>query len=152
MDLKPEALTEVTIYNQPSVKLSADKKWEQQKLNQYKLEKVPIPASVNTADFSKNPIPYGPDLIRIGGMIAGLFSKEKEKPKEKLPEIQFKTLAQSLVKQQYYLDNLKLKEDEIDIFLQFCEADPKSYQVIKDNNILSMMDFLNQKNVKFKKL
>ena len=57
-----------------------------------------------------------------------------------------------MIDQKFYLENLKLKEDEIDLFIQFCETDPKSNQVIKDNNILSMMDFLTIKNKEFKKL
>ena len=150
LNLKPEELAEVTIVNKASLKLSNDKKWEQQKLDQYKLEK--IPKGAQSVNFTDSPIPNGPDLKRIGGMIASLFTKEKEEPKEKLPEIKFKVLAESLIDPQYYIDILKLKEDEIDLFLQFCEADPKSYQVIKDQNPLSMMDFLNIKNEEFKKL
>lgn len=150
LNLKPEELSEVTIVNKASLKLSNDKNWEQQKLDEYKLEK--IPKGEQPVDFNSTQIPNGPDLMRIGGMIASLFTKEKEERKEKLPEVNFKTAAQSLVDHRYYVDILKLKEDEIQLFLQFCEADPKSYQVAQEQNSLSMMDFLNLKNEEFKKL
>ena len=150
LNLKPEELAEVTIVNKASLKLSNDKKWEQQKLDEYKLEK--IPKGAQSVNFNDSPVPNGPDLMRIAGMIASLFTKEKEQPKEKLPEIEFKASAQSLVNHHYYINILKLKEDEIQLFLQFCEADPKSHQVTQDQNVLSMMDFLNTKNKEFKKL
>lgn len=150
LNLKPEELSEVIITNRASIKLSNDKKWEQQKLDDYKLEKTPRGAQ--SVDFNSSQIPNGPDLIRIVGMISSLFTKEKEPPKEILPKIKFKALAESLLDQKYYHENLKLKEDEINLFLQYCEADPKSYQVIQDNNVLSMIDFLSLKILEFRKL
>jgi hypothetical protein len=38
--LKAEELKEIFINNQPSIKLGADTKWEQGKLDQYTLEKM----------------------------------------------------------------------------------------------------------------
>jgi len=148
--LKPEELKEVVVQNTPSIKLSKDAKWEQAKLDQYTLEK--------NASKLKNPGVYdgtienGMDIKRIGGMILKLFIKEKEVVKKSPPQIEFKQLARSSCDEKFYLQTLKLKPEEISLFLQFCDADPKSKTLLENSNILSMMDFLSTKNIEFKKL
>ena len=97
-------------------------------------------------------IENGIDFMRIGGMILGLFVKEKEKVKNSLTKIEFITLAKNSCDQKFYVEILKLKPDEIPLFLQFCDADPKSKTLIENHNIFSMMDFLSTKNIEFKKL
>lgn len=147
---KPEELEEVVITKMASIKLSKDKGYEQRKLDGYALEKA--------ATAVKNPAVYtgtienGIDFMRIGGMILGLFKKEKEPAKKTIPQIEFATLAKKTCDQKFYLENLKLKPDEIELFLQFCDADIKSKKIIEDYNILSMMDFLSIKNIEFHKL
>jgi hypothetical protein len=64
--------------------------------------------------------------MRIGGMILYLFVKEKEPTKEKGPNVEFVVLAKNTCNQKNYLEKLKLKTEEIDLFLQFCDVDPKS--------------------------
>jgi hypothetical protein len=46
---------------------------------------------------------------------------------------------------------LKLKANEIELFLQFCEADPKSKTIAANYNTLSYDGFCS-KNTEFKKL
>ena len=147
LTLKPEELAEVTIFNTASTKASIMKQLKYQNLGAYDLDK--LPSAVKAVDFSDSPIANGVDFVQIGNMVAGLFSNGKEK--EKIPEDKFITLAQSMIDKKYFLENLKLKEDEINLFLQYCEADPRSKTAIKDKNILSIMDFLNFKNEEFKK-
>jgi hypothetical protein len=91
------------------------------------------------------------DFKRIGGMIFALFAKEKEKIKISPPKIEFITLAKTSCNQKFYIETLKLKPEEIELFLQFCNADPKSKIVTQNNNSLAMMDFLFAKNLEFKK-
>ncbi len=106
----------------------------------------------------KNPFIYdgsitnGPDLIKIGKLIIDLFKKDKTETKNKIPEIKFYELAKNKNYQEYYSKSLNLKPDEIELFLQFCDADPKSKIVAQNNNSLEMMDFLFAKNLEFKKL
>ena len=151
LSTKIEELKEVIVQNMPSIKLSKDAKWEQAKLDQYTLEK--------NAKKLKNPGVYtgsienGMDLMRIGGMIFKLFRKEKEEVKKvAIADIDFITLAKASCDQKFYIDTLKLKLEEIALFLQFCEADPKSKALTKNNNVLAIMDFLSTKNIEFKKL
>lgn len=106
----------------------------------------------------KNPFIYdgsitnGLDFIRIGRLIIDLFKKDKTEVKKEIPEIQFYELAKNKNYQEYYSKSLNLKPDEIELFLQFCDADPKSKIVAQNNNSLAMMDFLFAKNLEFKKL
>ena len=148
---KVEELKEVVVQSMPSIKLSKDANWEQAKLDQYTLEK--------NAKKLKNPGVYtgsienGMDLMRIGGMIFKLFRKEKEEVKKvAIADIDFITLTKASCDQKFYIDTLKLKPDEIALFLQFCEADPKSEVLTKNSNVLALMDFLSTKNIEFKKL
>ncbi|MFV5691070.1 hypothetical protein ACM55K_03495 [Flavobacterium sp. LT1R49] len=147
--LKPEELKEVIITKIPSIQLSTNKGYEQGKLDQLALEKSARRLKTGVYNGS---IDNGMDLMRVGGMIMGLFVKEKENVKKTVAEINFTALAKSSCDQKFYLENLKLKPDEIDLFLQFCETDPKSKLLLEHHNILSVIDFLSIKNIEFKKL
>jgi hypothetical protein len=149
LTLKPEELEEVVITKIPSLKLSGTKGYEQGKVDEITLDKAARKPRTGVYDGS---IENGADIFRIGGMILGLFIKDKEPPKEKGPEIEFATLAKNTCNQKFYLETLKLKPEEIDLFLQFCDADPKSKKLIENSNVLSMMDFLTIKNNEFQKL
>jgi hypothetical protein len=148
--LRAEELNEVIITNIPSIKISKDEKWEQDKLDQYTLEKNARTPKI--VGFKDGTIENGMDLMRIGSMISGLFRKEKEEIKNSIPEIEFSTLAKNSYDQKFYIETLKLQADEIELFLQFCETDPKSKIVVANNNTLSTMDFLFVKNAEYKKL
>ncbi|MFV8352238.1 hypothetical protein [Flavobacterium sp. XS2P14] len=148
---KVEELKEVIVQSMPSIKLSKDAKWEQAKLDQYTLEKNAKKLK-NSGVYTGN-IENGMDLMRIGGMILKLFLKEKEEVKKvAITDIDFITLAKSSCDQKFYIETLKLKSEEIALFLQFCEADPKSKTLLENSTVLSMMDFLSNKNIEFKKL
>jgi hypothetical protein len=148
--LKPEQLEEVVITKIPSIKWEKDTKWEQEKLDQLALEKVARTPKI--LGINNGTIENGMDFKRIGGMIFGLFAKEKEKIKISPPKIEFVALAKTNCNQKFYIETLNLKPEEIELFLQFCDADPKSKIVAQNNNTLVMMDFLFAKNLEFKKL
>jgi hypothetical protein len=148
--LKAEELNEVVITNIPSIKISKNEKWEQDKLDEYTLEKNARATKVD--GVYTGTIENGMNLMRIGGMILGLFKKEKDEVKKTVPEIEFSTVAKNSYDQKFYLETLKLKANEIELFLQFCEADPKSRTIAANDNTLRTMDFLFAKNTEFKKL
>lgn len=145
---KPEELEEVIIFKIPNVKLSKDQAYEQEKVAELALEKAaqhPKPQGVYDGVLINSP-----DLIRIGGMILSLFIKEKETTKKKIPI--FKDLVRLSYNDDFFCKTLQLKPAEIALFLEFCDADPKSKTILESNNALVLMDFLFEKNVKFKKL
>lgn len=147
--LKPEQLEEVVITKMPSIKLSADKVYEQGKLDEQAVEKSA--RSLKTGVYNGS-IENGADIPRIFGMIIGLFAKEKEEITKSGSSIEFKELAKISCDEKFYLQTLKLKPEEIALFLDFCDADPKSKILIENPNVLGMMDFLSSKNIEFKKL
>lgn len=148
--LKAEELKEVIITKMPSIKLSSDAKYEQEKLDKYGLEKSAYTPKVIGVNMGT--IENGMDFIRIGSMIGGLFKKEKEPLKKMEQIITFKDLAEKSCDQNYFINTLKLKPDEIELFLDFCDADLKSKTIATSKNVLSTMDFLLEKSIAFKKL
>jgi len=136
---KPEELDEVVVNQMKTIKLSKDKGYEQGKLGD--LDVAKRGAKLRTGIY---------DGIIENGMtkIIRLFGSKNKA----LPEIEFAVLAKSTCDEKFYLETLKLKPEEIDLFLQFCDLDPKSKKIMEHNNVLSMMDFLMIKNKEFKNL
>ncbi|MFV8345967.1 hypothetical protein [Flavobacterium sp. ZB4P13] len=145
---KPEELEEIIIRQTPKIDWKLDTKWEQVKRDEITAERDE--KRLKNTRIDDLSIDKGLNLARIGKTIFKLLVKET--PGDKAPQIEFKQLARSSCDEKFYLENLKLKPDEIDLFLQFCDADPKSKTLLENNNILSMMDFLYAKNIEFKKL
>lgn len=90
------------------------------------------------------------DIIRILSMGWKLFSKPHEKRIE--PKITFKNLIKRKFGNEFFIDNLKLKKEQIEIFIEFCDAHPKSKLNIKNANELSLIGFMFEKNIEFQKL
>ena len=144
-----EELKEIVITKIPSIKLSSDSKYEVDKLDEYGLEKSAYTPKVIGVNMGT--IGTGMDLMRIGGMIGGLFKKQKEPVKKEKPSINFKDFVNDNCKETYFLESLKLEPDEIELFLEFCNDDPKSKTITESKNILSTMDFMLEKSIQFKK-
>lgn len=146
MILKPEELREVVI-----TKIKLEKvKISQQDINEIKLAKQSRPLQKYTGVYDGT-ITSGIDFIAIGKGIFNLLKKDEE-PKNAIPKIDFKTLIAKTVPDTFFIKDLKLNPDEKELFLQFCDADPKSKTLLEHPNILGTMDFLTAKNEEFKKL
>lgn len=143
---KTEELKEVIITKMKWEHIGSDKNAS----NQIALDKMQ--SQIKNPFIYDGSITNGIDFIKIGSSIIDLFKKDKSKIKNKIPEIQFYELAKNKNYQEYYGKTLNLKPEEIELFLQFCDADPKSKMVAQNNNSLEMMDFLFVKNLEFKKL
>jgi hypothetical protein len=142
---KPEQLEEVVV---TKASLNSKGLFSQEVADEIKLEK----GKYRNRQIYDGTIENGADLMRIGGMILDLFIKKKEENKKSVSKIEFKELAKTNYTETFFTDTLKLKPEEIALFLEFCDADPKSKMVLKNANSLSLMDFLLTKNVEFKKL
>lgn len=146
---KPEELQEVLIVKMPSIRLSKDQQFEQSKLDELAVDKI--------QKTLKNPGVYdgqttGLDFFKIANMISRLFAKEKKTVKVESPLIVFKDLVKNNFKSDIYSKTLHLKEEEVALFLEFCDADPKARLLEKSNNQLVLLDFLLLKRDEFKKL
>jgi len=147
---KAEELDEVIVAKKQNLKLSKDKKYEQSKRDEYATEKFDNREGYQP--MREGTFVNGLNFATIGKKLLDLFAKEKDPEKDAPPEIEFATLAKNTCDQKFFTESLKLKPNEIDLFLQFCDADPKSKKLIEHNNVLSMMDFLLSKNMEFQKL
>lgn len=102
--------------------------------------------------FNDGSIPNGMDFIAIGKMIVGLFkNKDKIKLKEKAP-IQFRAFTSQSYSNEFLINSLKLKREEIDEFLSFCNFDPKSKEAVENSDKLILLQFLITKSEEYKKV
>lgn len=142
---KPDELEEVVI---TKVEFNSKGYFSQEVADEIKLEK----GKYRNRQINDGTIENGTDFIRIGRMILNLFKKEKDDNKETVSTPEFKELAKTNYNDTFYINTLKLKSEEIALFLNFCDADPKSKTVLENSNPLKLLDFLFAKNIEFKKL
>lgn len=150
MDRNPEELDSVLITRTSKIKLNLNTWREQSKRDEITAEKNPYTEN-KVVMVRGNTFVNGLNFWGIGKKVVELLSKKKESEKETSNEIEFAVLAKNTCDQKIFTNNLKLKPDEIDLFLQFCDIDPKSKTLIAHNNVLNMMDFLSVKNIEFQK-
>jgi hypothetical protein len=99
-------------------------------------------------------IENGMDFVRIGKMIGkGIGHLLKGSPTE-VDTIHHDFRAETLQKLPltFFTKTLKLKEDELGLFLIFCENDPKANVLLKLENEFEFIDFLIVKNQAFKRI
>lgn len=77
-----------------------------------------------------------------------------DKPKKKIEprDDRFKKLVIASCPPDFFIKNLKIKTEEKEIFLDYCDADPKSKTLLEKSNDLELIDFLYAKNEEFKNL
>ncbi|MCP2026774.1 hypothetical protein L1276_001918 [Flavobacterium sp. HSC-32F16] len=74
-------------------------------------------------------------------------------PKEKYEvDNRFKKHAAAYCPPDFFTKNLNLNPDQKELFLEFCDADPKSKTLLEHPNVLATMDFLYTKNKEFQEL
>lgn len=147
MIAKPEELKEVVVLNKEAKTVWLTKEEiEQIKLNAHKSKE-----GLKIAGYKEAIMPLGTDFIYLGKQIRNLFKKE-ETPKKESPKIGLNQLVKSTLPPDFFTKDLKLKPEETALFIEFCEADPKSNTLLENPNILATMDFLYAKNEEFKKL
>ncbi len=139
MVLKPEELDEILI---TTIKLPHIGAADENSLI------VPKPAISNPGVYTGG-IANGADLMAIFSLF---MKKDKKIKKIKFKELDFKKLAEATVPLDFFTNDLKIKPEEKDLFLQFCDADPKAEILVKQKNLLYTMDFLYTKNKEFQQL
>lgn len=78
--------------------------------------------------------------------------KGRQKKTVKLDDDRFKKLIAASIPSIFFTRDLKINPEEKELFIEFCDADPRAKTLIENNNILATMDFLYTKNEEFKKL
>jgi hypothetical protein len=94
----------------------------------------------------------GADIGRILGMVAGLFKKKDTGKTSFVADEIFIEKVQRQFKPDFFKNTLKLKEEEVNLFLFFCDADENAKKILNSKDTFQMMDFLITKNIAFKKL
>ena len=97
--------------------------------------------------------PNAMDCIRVYKMIfKNLFKNNPNKP-DLITEDGFTTVALQNINYSFFTDKLKLKDDQVGLFLMFCENDPKSVTFVNTSSQeFEIMDFLITKNNEFKNI
>lgn len=109
---------------------------------------IPKPPISNPGVYSGG-IASGVDFIEL----LNLFRKKDKKAKEiKFRGLDFIKLANATVPFDFFYNDLKIKPEEKELFLQFCDADPKAKILTQEKKLICTMDFLYTKNEEFKNL
>ncbi|WP_343588684.1 hypothetical protein [Flavobacterium sp.] len=139
MILKPEELNEVVItkIEFDKVKISAD-------------DVADVLISKNAKDLFWN-TGVNDNTIREALRVSFPL-KGKQKKTIEVADDRFKKLIKAYCPSDFFIKNLKLKPEEKELFIDFCDSDPKSKTLLENPNVLSIMDFLYTKNEEFKKL
>lgn len=99
-------------------------------------------------------IKYGMDFVAIGKMVGKAIFGEKEKKNKETG--QDSRIVGEIIKEKFtyhfFHETLQLKNEEIGLFLNFCESDPKIKSLLVPNKEIDLIDFLIEKNKEFKKL
>ncbi len=148
IDKTPEELKEVIIHR-VDIAWKFDEKLERQKRKEAEILKKA--KALKVQGVNNGTIENGMDFVEIGRkLFGGLFKGKKEKAVN-LKE--FTEVAKTSFDEKFYTETLKLKKEEIDPFLTFCNFDPESKNTLSENsNDLILMDFLYKKSIEFKKI
>lgn len=146
MILKPEELDEVVLTKIKFQKVKFDAK----AVNEIDLEKR-VSSLNRFTGVNDGTITNGMNFMAMGEGLTRLFKKEKEEPQKK-SEVDFRKLIATTCPNDFFTKDLKLKPEEKELFLQFCENDPRAARLLDNPNILATMEFLYAKNEVFKKL
>jgi|GEM_PF-221177 len=99
-------------------------------------------------------IENGVDFVRIFKDAKKLLKKkdvEDAVQEKEISDVAFTIYAKANFTPDFYTDTLKLKADEVDMFLLYCSVDPESKKHVKQEEKFELMDFLITKGKEFKK-
>lgn len=97
--------------------------------------------------------PNAMDCIRVYKKIFKNLLKNNPDKSDLVSDTGFTTVAMQNVSYSFFTDQLKLKEDEVGLFLLFCENDPKSKTFVNTTSQeFEIMDFLITKNGEFRNI
>ncbi|WP_166922749.1 transthyretin-like family protein [Flavobacterium poyangense] len=140
MVVRPEELNEVVITNI---------KFDKIKYDAEATFKIDVLKRAN--DLTRTIPGYKDGTIANGMSLAIPFGNGKPK-KDLQKQNDFKKLITKTCPPDFFTKDLKLNAEEVSLYLEFCDADPRSKTLLEHSNILTTMDFLYAKNEEFKKL
>lgn len=96
-------------------------------------------------------IKYGMDIGRISKMIWKLFANENSEKSKVIDYGDFTEIVPQKISHSFFTNTLQLKEDEIGLFLIYCENDPKAKALLDPKLEFELIEFLINKNEEFKR-
>jgi hypothetical protein len=97
-------------------------------------------------------IENGMDFVRIYKDVLGVLRKKNPQKTDFYKETSFSEFALSKVNYSFFSNTLHLKDDQIKLFLIYCENDSKSRDLMQPIEEFKLMDFFVTKNNEFKKI
>ena len=86
------------------------------------------------------------DFVRMYKDVVKLINKDATKKSKSLMQTDFTEVAMQKIPYSFFNNKLKLADDEIKLFLVFCENDDKAKAIQKTNSEFEIMNFLIEKN------
>ncbi len=106
----------------------------------------------NIAMPADGTIEKGMDFVRIYKDVFKILKKNNPEKTDFASEMNFTEVAMKRVSYAFFTNTLNLKDDEISLFLVYCENDSKSRTLLKPESEFQLMDFLIIKNKEFKRI
>jgi hypothetical protein len=97
-------------------------------------------------------IKNGMDFVRMYKDILKTLKTNNLGRTDFISPMSFTEIAMKTVSYAFFVNTLNLKEDEIGLFLVFCENDSKSKMLLSPESQFELIDFLVSKNKEFKKI
>jgi hypothetical protein len=94
--------------------------------------------------------PNAMDVIRVYNKIFKNLFKSNPEKSDFVTDVSFTNVAMHSVSYSFFTDKLKIKDDQIGLFLLYCENDPKSKTYLDSSQQFEIMDFLINKYDTFK--
>lgn len=94
--------------------------------------------------------PNALDVIRVYNKIFKHLFKTNPDKSDFVTDVTFTNVAIQSVSYSFFTDKLKIKDDQIGLFLLYCENDPKSKKFVDSKQQFEIMDFLINKYEDFK--
>ena len=107
---------------------------------------------VNRTMPSDGTIENGMDFVRVYKMVSKLFRNDSAKKIALNSDVDFSDVVSKGIDTYFFTNTLKLKNEEIGLFLEYCENDPKSKSLLKQEDEFLLIDFLITKNEEFKRI
>ena len=107
---------------------------------------------VNRTMPSDGTIENGMDFVRIFKMVSKVFKKDSVEQAGLNKQVDFSDVVSKGLDRYFFTNTLNLKSEEISLFLDYCESDPKSKNLLKEEDEFLLIDFLITKNEEFKRI
>ena len=96
--------------------------------------------------------PHAMDVIRVYNKVFKSLFKENPDKEDFVTDMSFRNVVIHSVSYSFFTDKLKMDDDQIALFLMYCENDPKSKTYLDANQKFEIMDFLINKYDAFKNI